>query len=493
MTAMWLEPGKHSGKFALVRPLRGLLASALVFTLASCAVHPPPSRDEIQAQAGTLSQVDLKAPWKAADLSNKPIDDDWLASFDDPQLNALVAEALHHNPDLVVAATIVEQAEQQVVMSKAMLLPAVNLAGTGGFKSGGGDPLQGIVLGVYWEPDLWGRLRYGHNAAHATYASVAADYEFSRQSLAATVARAWFTASESGLQLQIAEQTVKAQQQLLELEETRWRVGPGNEQDVAMARATLGTFRDAHRQLTLAHSQSVRALELLLGRYPGAELATRRSLTTMPTPIPVGLPLQMLERRPDMVAAEQRVAAAFDRVGEAKAARLPNIVLNASVSAFSSNVLQLAEDYTNPGAGAGGNLIAPIYQGGALKTQVEIRSLEQKEAIADYARMALRALGDVENSLATSETLRERQILLAQAVADHERAMALTEASYRVGMSDLRAVQQQLISLQSSRQALLRVESERLSQRTNLHLALGGSFAEPPVAQADASAVMQDH
>ncbi len=266
---------------------------------------------------------------------------------------------------------------------------------------------------------------------------------------------------------------------LLELAETRWRVGPGNELDVAVARAALGTFRDANRQVELAYSQSVRALELLLGRYPGAELEARQSLTAMPGPIPVGLPLQMLERRPDMVAAEQRVAAAFNRVGEAQAARLPSIVLNANVAAFSSSVLQLKDDFSNPTSGAGINLAAPIYQGGALKTQVEIRTLEQKEAVADYARMALRALGDVENSLAASEALAERQQLLSQAVADNQRALELAETSYRVGKSDLRAVQQQLISLQSSRQALLRVESESLSQRTTLHLAVGGNFEEP--------------
>ncbi len=459
-------------------PVRILCIASLLIILSACATKPPPSGAEIRQQAKTLAGFEPTQAWKAAAYSSASIEDDWLATFDDPQLDALVTEALANNPDLAVAATVVEQAAQYVEMARAALRPAIGLFGSGGIKAGGGDPLQVISLGVSWEPDLWGRLRYGRNAAQATYVSVAADYEFSRQSLAATVARAWFTASESWLQLQLAEAMVEAQQRLLELAETRWRVGPGNEQDVAMARATLGTFRDASRQMMLAYSQSVRALELLLGRYPGAELETRQELTAMPGPIPVGLPLQMLERRPDMVAAEQRVAAAFNRVGEARAARLPSIVLSANVAGFASDVLQLADDLNNPTGGAGAKLLAPIYQGGALKTQVEIRTLEQKEALADYARLALRALGDVENSLAASENLTERQALLVQAVADNERALVLTEDSYRVGKSDLRAVQQQLISLQSSRQTLLRVESERLSQRTTLHLALGGSFAE---------------
>jgi outer membrane protein TolC len=224
----------------------------LVLVLAACAIKPPPTREEIQQQAGKLAEMNLDQPWRAGDSSSGPIVDDWLATFDDPLLNALVAEAIANNPDLAVAATKVEQAEQYVVQAKAALLPAINVFGTGGFKMGGGDvgsALQGLSLGVSWEPDLWGRLRYGRNAVQASYVSVAADYEFSRQSLAATVARAWFTSSEARLQLQIAGNMVEEQKLLLELAETRWRIGPGNEQEVALARAKQGSFSDAERQV----------------------------------------------------------------------------------------------------------------------------------------------------------------------------------------------------------------------------------------------------
>jgi multidrug efflux system outer membrane protein len=243
-----------------------------------------------------------------------------------------------------------------------------------------------------------------------------------------------------------------------------------------LARANLGNFQDNVAQIRLAHSQALRALELLLGRYPAAELKARQDFDTLPGPVPVGMPLQMLERRPDMVAAERRVAAAFDRVGEAKAARLPRISLNASVADISSDVLQLQSDYQNPSSGIGGRIVAPIYQGGALVTQVEIRTLEQKQAVAEYARMALRAIGDVENSLAAENTLAERVQLLQRIVADNQRALDLVQQSYRIGKTDLRSVQQQQLSLFAARVSLLRVESDQLSQRVNLHLALGGSF-----------------
>jgi outer membrane protein TolC len=221
-------------------------------------------------------------------------------------------------------------------------------------------------------------------------------------------------------------------------------------------------------------------LELLLGRYPAAELTARESLPSLPGPVPVGMPLESLERRPDMIAAERRVAAAFNRVGEAKAARLPRITLNGNVAYIDSDVLKLKKNFQNPVGGFGGDMVAPIYTGGALQTQVKIRTLEQKTAVAEYAAMALRAIGDVENALAAGQNLAERAQLLEQTVADQQRALELAQTSYRVGETDLRSVQQQQLSVYAARLTSLRVQSEQLSQRVNLHLVLGGSFETMP-------------
>ena len=194
----------------------------------------------------------------------------------------------------------------------------------------------------------------------------------------------------------------------------------------------------------------MRSLETILGRYPAAELQAAAALPTFPGPVPVGMPLEMLERRPDVIAAERRVAAAFDRVGEAKAARLPTIRLNASVSALSSEVLQLQDDYSNPSGGAGGTLFAPLYQGGALRAQVSVRTAEQKEPLARYASQALRGLGDVENALAASQILAERVGSARPGLADQERTLEYDQPAYRIGRQDLRAVQQQQQQVQSA-------------------------------------------
>jgi multidrug efflux system outer membrane protein len=185
-----------------------------------------------------------------------------------------------------------------------------------------------------------------------------------------------------------------------------------------------------------------------------------------------------------LIAAERRVAAAFHRVGEAKAARLPRLVLNASAGAISSEVLQLKPEFKNPTFGVGARLIAPVYQGGALNAQIAIRTVEQKQAVAEYGQMALRALGDVENALAASENLAERERILQQNLADNERAFQFAQDAYRIGKGDMRAIQQQQISVHTARLGLLRVQSEQIIQRVNLHLALGGAWEEPVVDHA---------
>jgi NodT family efflux transporter outer membrane factor (OMF) lipoprotein len=475
------EHGRAGGRIARI-----FVVGCVTLPIAACiTLKNPPTTEEIRDQSGTLANLALTEPWRAGGQAG-PVADNWLATFNDDQLNALVTEAIANNPDLRAGATRVEQAARYVDLAKAQLRPAISFLGTGGVNYGAADPLQLLMLGISWEADLWGRLRYAREAYVATHASAAADFEFARQSLAATVAKSWFTASETYLQSTIAADMVAAAEQLVMLAEQRYDVGIGNDQDVALAQASLGSFQDSAKQIELAHSQALRALELLLGRYPAAEIAARQDLTPLPGPVPAGLPIEMLERRPDMVAAERRIAAAFNRVGEAKAARLPRLTLSANVADIQSDILELQSDFENPAAGAGARLVVPIYGGGAPRTQVEIRTLEQQEAVSLYASLALRALGDVENAIAAGQTLAERDRLLQSTVMFNQRALELTEMNYRVGTTDLRDVQQQQLSLYASRIALLRVQSEQLAQRANLYLAVGGSFEEPPEEQAAA-------
>ncbi|MCU0769909.1 MAG: TolC family protein, partial [Burkholderiaceae bacterium] len=306
--------------------VRSVLAAALAATVAGCAINPPPTTAELQQQA--LPHTTVPAAWKADYRAAGALADGWLKSFNDPALSALVAEALAYNADLQVAAARVEQAAGYVDVASGALYPTVGVAGVYSGKSGSGGGLNAVFLNAGLELDVWGRIRYAEAAAVAQSAAVAADYAYARQSLAALAAKGWFVAIEAGGQQALIDDALRAARELQRLAEERLRIGSGDEQAVAEAKANVGSYRDALRQAVLAREQALRALELLLGRYPAAEITVAQRLAPAPAPVIAGVPAGLLERRPDVVAAERRVAAAFARVGEAKAALLPRISLS---------------------------------------------------------------------------------------------------------------------------------------------------------------------
>lgn len=475
---MWFKLANPLWRHAL--PVIGMAGMAL---LSGCLLYrEPPSANEVRDQ--TLSHAPLPAQWTGAETVPGSVSDGWLATFHDAELDSLVAEALAYNTDMKVAAARVEQARGFAKAAGAAIYPSVSLLARGGGQlSGDNSGLTGVVVSASWEFDLWGRVLAQRNAARLQYASAQADYDYARQSLAALVAKSWFLATEARLQKGVAEDMVRSSEKLVDLARQRLRVGAGSDYELAVAEAGLGSVRDTLRQLELGYTQSQRALEVLLGRYPAAKLEAPAALPTLPPPVPAGLPSDLLERRPDLVAAERRVAAAFHLVTEAKAARLPSISLTASGNNLSSDFFVLQER-DNPVWSAGATLLAPIYRGGALQAQVEIRTAEQKQSLAEYARAGLRALGDVENALSSESTLRKRVSILAQAVVDNERAVDLAQQQYRVGAIDLRAVSQQQLASYAAQAALVRVQSEALVQRVNLYLALGGGWesSSAPVA-----------
>ena len=461
---------------------RALSVLVLIATAAGCALLPPPDSAEVRKEA--MPNVALPGKWTAQGAADGAVADGWLASFRDSQLDALVRESIANNVDLRVAAARVEQAAAYAKLAGATLYPQVNIMARGGGKlSGDGSGLQGIGLFASWELDLWGRVRAEREAASFQYESTVLDEAYARQSIAAQAAKGWFLATEARLQKALAEEMARSGQSLVSLASDRQRIGRGDDYDVAQARASLQTYRDAIEQYELARQQALRSLEALAGRYPAAALQAPVQLAAKPAPVPAGMPSELLERRPDVVAAERRVAAAFYAVEESKAARLPKISLTASATSISSDLFVL-KNSANPVIGLGLSLLAPIFTGGALESRVEIKTAEQKVAVAEYGRVGQRAFGEVENALSSEFALEARAAVLREAVAENERALEFANVRYRIGSGDLRAVQQQQLSLYAARTALLRVQSEQLVHRVNLHLSLGGGW-DPAPAQPD--------
>jgi NodT family efflux transporter outer membrane factor (OMF) lipoprotein len=440
----------------------------------ACILKKPPDAAELKAAA--MPSVAVPAQWTAAGAAAGAVSSNWLAGFRDEQLTALVVEAIAHNPNLQIGAARMEQARLHAKLAGAKLYPSVDLLARGGGElSGDQSGLQGAVITANWEVDLWGRVRYGRAAAAADAASAAADYEYARQSMAAQVAKAWFLATEATLQADVARLAIQDSDVLIQLAETRAKVGVGADEDVYVARASAGTYRDALRGIELAQQEARRALELLVGRYPAGTAIVSPQLPGQPDGVPAGLPSELLERRPDVIAAERRVAAAFNRIHEAKAARLPTISLTAGISSISSELFVL-QDRENPSWSAGGSLLMPIFRGGALKTQVQIRTAEQKQALAAYADVGLRAFGEVEAALSAEIAAHDREKILAATLSDNERALEIVRTQFKVGSTDLRFVNQRQLALNSTQSAVVRMQAEQRVQRVNLHLALGGSF-----------------
>jgi len=462
-----------------IRP--ALLALAACAVLAGCPLPSPPKGDDLNTQA--MPNLKVPAKWAAGPVDGADVVPGWLASFHDATLDGLVADAIAYNPDLRVAAARVEAAEAGTRAAGGMLYPQLNLLGHGGGKMGGdGSGLQVFGLFAKWELDLWGRVRASRATATAQYEATELDRRYARESIAALVAKSWFLAREAALQRAIALEMVGSADELVKLTNDRVRVGNSDELESSQAEANVLSYRDLALQAELARDNALRSIELLAGRYPGAALEAPGDLPALPGPVPVGLPSQLLERRPDVVAAERRVAASFYNIRQAQAARLPTISLTASVNSVSSDLIVLKER-DNPVWGVGGNLLFPIFSGGTLAAQVDAATADQKAALAQYASIGARAFGETENALSASFNLDRRYEVLARSVQANERALGFVRVRYDVGNADLRAVQQQLLALHTSRSTFAGVRAQQLVQRVNLHLALGGGFeAAPPPA-----------
>ncbi len=448
--------------------------------LAGCGGAPPkpgPAQTDIVEEA--LPQTtDVAASWSTA-VDQGAVADGWLTSFNDDKLVAIVEEALSNNRGLAAAAANLDVAAGFAKQAGARLAPAVNI-GAGGQSTARGDTTtntSGASLNVSWEVDVWGKLSAAAAAAEEAFRATEADFEFGRQSLAAQTAKAWFLATEANLQKRLAEEAVDIYTRILKIVQTRLDVGSVGPQDVFLAKADLASAKERQRQAQGAFEQAVRSLEVILGRYPSAELEVPREFVPVPPGVPAGVPSELLERRPDIVAAERQVAAAFQRVEAAKAAKLPSLSLTASAGSSSNELVDLigvSQGFFSVGA----NLLAPIDVGGGLQAQVDIETAQQKAAIANYGQAALAAFSEVETALSNEVLTAERELLLQASVDNNDKALGTANTQYQAGAIDLLSVLQMQARLLNSRIGLIRIKNARLAQRIDLHLALGGDFSD---------------
>ena len=463
--------------------LRLARAVAIAVALAGCALSTPPGHDETVRDA--LPPTTAVPPAWKAEADTAAVADDWLKSFNDPVLDSLVVEAIANNRDLAQAAERVKIAQQAVIVVGAQLLPQVG-AVLGGRTTRDEDHdgtfnTSVVYAGAAWELDLWGRLRAQRAAAEAGATATALDYAYARQSIAATVAKAWYLASEARQQLALAEQAVKVYAELLALVKIRRAAGKDSDLDVADTSAKLDAANAQVEVAQAAYGEARRALEVLLGRYPAAEIEAATAFPALPPPAATGVPASLLERRPDLAAAEQQVLAAFRRQEAAKLALLPDVSISLVGGRLGDQLLSVLQ--LNPWlASAAIGVSIPIYEGGALRAKVEIATAEQARAVAAYGAAALAAFREVENTLANERLLARRLPFDAGALANATDAVRIATLQYRAGKQDLLWVSNLQTSQILAQSVLIRVRGQQRANRIRLHLALGGSFDATPAA-----------
>ena len=464
---------------SFVRSAKIILLSGGAIALASCASVT--SREEAGA-AARENLPEVAGVWASAQESVGDVEIGWLNVIGDETLSSLVREAQANNKNLQAAAANVDRSWALAKQAGAALSPQVNLV-AGGSQSGGvtgagagaGSGGANLGLQVDWELDVWGRIKSGKEAAAASAESAEADYRFSQYSLAAAVARAYFLAIEAGVQTDVARKTVEALTETNCIVGAQYAEGLASSQDRALAQSDLSS---AEANLTAsegAKRDALRALEILLGRYPAADLEVRAALPESPPTPPAGLPSELLERRPDIIAAERQVAAAFNSLDQAKAAKMPQISLTSTIGGSSGQLTNLLNP-ANVAWTVGGNLVAPLFDGGARQSQVEISSAEQKQAVAAYGQAALEAFQEVEQGLDQSVVLREQEASLKKAAENANEAYRSADLQYKEGetsLLDVLVIQQRVFSADSNS---VSIERARLENWVNLNLALGGSW-----------------
>lgn len=464
----------------------GLSFVAALFVTA-CASSPPVEHPDLGA--------DLPRTWTTATEACTDIEEKWWRTFDDAWLDSLVTEAIAHNRELQAAAMRVLATDAQSRIAGADALPQIGAQFDGVREKrnfiglpipGGGDVLTtrsttfGLTLAFDWELDVWGRLRAATAAAIADREAIEHDLQAAHLSLVGQVAKLWFALRETQRQLVLAEATAASFRTTAEQVRDRYERGLRPSLDLRFALSNVASAEAVEHARAGDLDRFVRQLEVLLGRYPARELqavreAVNRELPAVPITIPGGLPAELLWRRPDLAAAERRLAALQANVKSARAGLYPRFSLTASGGTSSDELKDLVNgDFSV--WGLAGNVLQPVFQGGRLVAAVDVAEARREEARLVYIQQALTAFSEVEMALAVERTLMAREAALRSAVEQSVAGRELAEERYARGIDDFITVLEAQRRAFVSESELLVARRLRLQTRVHLHLALGGGF-----------------
>ena len=479
----------------------GLLASLLV--LAGCSVAPTYQRPDVATPAAfkeAPKAVEADPNWKSAQPAEEIARGEWWKIFKDETLNKLELEALLANQDLKAAAARLGQARALEKSARAGLFPQLGV-GFGPTRQLPSPAAQGLPPNadtdpytlwrgqatVAYEVDLFGRVSTVANAARFDAEQNAALFQSTLLALQADVAQAYFMIRELDATQALYTDTVKLRQETLDLFQRRYDAGDVSELDLARAKTELAAAQSQSLGVARQRAVAEHALAILLGKAPAEFSFPQQPLTRLAVAVPAGLPSELLERRPDIAAAERAMMAANERIGAAKSAWFPRLALTGAFGYESNDLGDLFKRASQTfvfGPFIGGLITMPLLDGGARAAGVERANAVWEEDVALYRGTVLKAFKEVEDNLANLRILDEQNKAQDTAVTAANKAARISRIQYREGAvsylsvidSDRSALQQQLVAVT--------LDGERARSVVSLIRAIGGGWGEPSAASA---------
>lgn len=446
-----------------------LILSSSLFVVA-CAGTP---------QLSVAPDLALPDTYVSAPETAGPQEPDWVSALGDPALPGLIATAMESNPNLAAARANADAARASARAGQAARFPSLDFGTTATTRPAGEVYTAGLE--VSWQADVWGRISSLARASALSAEAAEADYAGAELSIAASVASTWFLLTEARLQRELAERDVATRQRQLEIVDRRFVRGVVRSSDVRTARSAL-----ASSQATLAirertERQTARALQTLLGGYPDGAVAgadVLPSLNALPSP---GTPEMLINRRPDVLAAEFRLAAAGFSASAARKALYPSLSLSGSYGGQTGDLSDLFSPSTLVES-LTASIAAPIFRAGALRAERDRTAAVARAQASNYVNTSLTALREVENALTADSLLEARVAALETARAEAEAALELVERQYASGVGTIFELIDAQTRLTQAESQLISARRERIDNRIALHLAIAGPFGSSAAA-----------
>ncbi|MBK1681105.1 efflux transporter outer membrane subunit [Rhodocyclus tenuis] len=471
---------------------RCALCMSVALLASACSVLPAVGTDYQAPELRLPAQWSSAAAAPAVPLSTQPLAD-WWRQLGDSTLDELIEQALAGNLDLKLTQARLRQARAARTQAASAYFPSLS-ASAGASRSKASRAVSALPqrtlydsgFDASWEIDLFGGTRRAVEAADADLAASAADADNTRVSLLAELVQNYIDLRSYQQRLAIARDNLASQSETLQITSWREQAGLANGSDVEQARTSREQTRASIPDLEVALAAAENRLAVLLGRSPGAlhaQLATVRPLPDVAAGVAAGIPADVLRQRPDLIAAERSLAAETARVGQKLAQRFPSLSLAGSFGwqAYSSAALGGSDTLLRS---LSGTLAATLFDGGRLRSAVEIQSAVQEQALITYENSVLGALEEVENALVAHAQARERIAARRAAAQSARNAAELSRRMYEAGLADFQKVLETGRTRLSAEDGLAQAEATQLASLIKLYKALGGGWQSPAVRAA---------